>query len=153
MKIRFKDIIVGAGIALICFIAGSRMTVDSFVSGATSGRSEVLLAEIHQLVALKQMLDTDKIESAHTQVANSIAAKMNELKGYRTYASEPRKKEIDDLFIGLAQYRNTLTSENSSNMGRRSWNRGELDQLIQPAEELLRLRAEQAEKQAHQTAP
>lgn len=147
MKISFRDIIIGTGLAFICFIAGSRIAVDSFVSGATSGRSEVLLAEIHQLVALKQMLDREELEEAHTNIANSIAARMNELKGYRTYASDPRKQEIDNLFIGLAEYRSGLKADNSSNLGRQSWNRGELSQLIQPAEELIKLRKEQAEQQ------
>jgi len=147
VKISFRDIIVGAGIAFICFVAGSRMTVDSFVSGATSGRSEVLLAEIHQLVAIKQQLDSEQLEAAHSSIANSIATKMNELKGYRSYASETRKREIDELFIGLAQYRNSLTADNSSGLGRRAWNRGELQLLIQPAEDLLKLRAEQAAEQ------
>lgn len=149
MKIHFKSILLGAGVGLICFIAGSRIAVDSFVSGATSGRSEILLSEIHQLVGLKQQLDRGELEAAHSHIANQIAQKMNELKGYRSYASEPRKKEIDALFIGLAEYRSGLKANNSSNLGRRSWNKGELDRLLQPAEALLRLQATQHDANSH----
>ncbi|MCM2678765.1 hypothetical protein [Echinimonas agarilytica] len=147
MKITFSGVVAGLALGFVCFLGASRMTVDSFVSGATTSRSDILLKEIRHTLALKEALDVNDIGLAHDIIKSQLVADLDELKGYRPYASDIRKQEIDEAFVNLAAYRQQLDASEATAVAKASWRATDVEAILGPVERAL-VKSQQAKSKA-----
>lgn len=149
MKITFTGVIAGMALAFVCFVGASRIAVDSLVSGVSTSQVETLLKDIRHKLALKQALDEQRLDQAHQILITDLARDLDELRGFRSYSSDSRKQEIDQVFLDLVNYRLGLTANDTSALARSSWQAQDVEALLGPIEQALKRQqaasAEQAE--------
>ncbi|MBW8189518.1 hypothetical protein K0504_00605 [Neiella marina] len=144
MKITFSGVIAGMAIAFVCFVGASRIAVDSLVSGVGTSQVESLMKNIRHTLTLKQALDNQQLDQAHQIIVTDLARDLDELRGFRSYASDARKQEIDQAFVNLAHYRQSLTAGTNSAVARSSWQAQDIEALLGPIEQALKQQNERA---------
>ncbi|MBD1389937.1 hypothetical protein IC617_10905 [Neiella sp. HB171785] len=152
MKITFTGVIAGMALAFVCFVGASRIAVDSLVSGVGTSQVQTLLKDIRHKLAMKQALDQAQLADVEQMLITDLARDLDELRGFRSYASDLRKADIDQAFVDIVSYRQTLTAANSSAVSRSSWQAKDIEALLGPIEQAL-VKQQQAKAAQQQETP